>query len=389
MVRLATFNVENLFNRAKAMNQTTWEQAEPVLEAFARFNALANQEPYSDADKQEMLDLLETLQVLQRTSAGHLRFNRNPFEAWALLRENRDFIKQPPSGDVQIVATGRGAWIGWVELTTVLVDEIAVRMTAKVINEVNADILGVVEAEDRPALARMNQELLDRRYGHAMLIDGNDPRGIDIGLCCDAAIQIVSVRSNVDVPDPTNQARPLFSRDCPVYQLRLPSGTDLWVLVNHLKSQSFSSGDPDPLRSRQSAEVRRIYDQLRDGGAELVAVIGDFNKGPTNQQPPQHPTLEPLVGPNSPLVDVATLQGFNPGPRPGTFQSCGVTNRLDYILLSPELAGTFTGGEIFRKGLWGTRTNKNPPKLWKVFDEITASVHAASDHAAVWVDLDL
>jgi hypothetical protein len=109
-----------------------------------------------------LVSSLETLQVLQRTSAGHLRFNRNPFEAWALLRENRgNFIKQPPSGDVQIVATGRGAWIGWVELTTVLVDEIAVRMTAKVINEVNADILGVVETEDRPALARMNQELLD------------------------------------------------------------------------------------------------------------------------------------------------------------------------------------------------------------------------------------
>jgi hypothetical protein len=35
-----------------------------------------------------------------------------------------------------------------------------------------------------------------------MLIDGNDPRGIDVGLFCDAAIQIVSVRSNVDVPDP-------------------------------------------------------------------------------------------------------------------------------------------------------------------------------------------
>jgi endonuclease/exonuclease/phosphatase family metal-dependent hydrolase len=381
VVRLATFNVENLFNRAKAMNQTTWEQDEPVLEAFARFNALANQDPYSDPDKQEMLDLLETLQVLQRTSAGHLRFNRNPFEAWALLRENRDdFIKQPPFGGVQIVATGRGAWIGWIELITELIDETAVRMTAEVIKEVNADILGVVEAEDRPALARMNQELLDRRYGHARLIDGNDPRGIDVGLLCDAAIQIVSVRSNVDVRDPTNPARPLFSPDCPVYQLRLASGTDLWVLVNHLKSQSFSSGDPDPLRSRQSAEVRRIYDQLRDGGAELVAVIGDFNKGPTNQQPPQHPTLEPLLGANSPLIDVATLQGFDSGPRPGTFRACGATNRLDYILLSPQLAGTFTGGEIFRKGLWGTPTNKNPPKLWKVFDQITASVHAASDH---------
>jgi hypothetical protein len=37
----------------------------------------------------------------------------------------------------------------------------------------------------------------------------------------------------------------------------------------------------------------------------------------------------------------------------------------------------------------GHPNQQEPPKLWKVFDEITASVHAASDHAAVWVDLDL
>jgi endonuclease/exonuclease/phosphatase family metal-dependent hydrolase len=159
--------------------------------------------------------------------------------------------------------------------------------------------------------------------------------------------------------------------------------------AHHLKSQSFTSGNPDPLRSRQSAAVRAIYDRLHDDGAELVAVMGDFNKGPTNQQPPQHPTLEPLLGPGSPLVDATTLQGFDPGPRPGTFQSCSLRNRLDYILLSPQLADTFTAGEIFRKGLWGTPTNKNPPTAWSVFPDITTSVHAASDHAAVWVDFDI
>jgi hypothetical protein len=35
------------------------------------------------------------------------------------------------------------------------------------------------------------------------------------------------------------------------------------------------------------------------------------------------------------------------------------------------------------------RGNVNPPQAWEIYPEITASVHAASDHAAVWVDLDL
>ena len=90
--------------------------------------------------------------------------------------------------------------------------------------------------------------------------------------------------------------------------------------------------------------------------------MGDFNKGPTNDQPPQHPTLEPLLGPDSPLADATTLPGFDLGPRPGTFQSCSLRNRLDYILLSPELADVATGGGIFRKGLWGTLPTRTRPR---------------------------
>jgi hypothetical protein len=103
-LRLGSFNVENLFKRAKALNTATWPEGEPVLIAFERFNALANRSVYTDADKQAMLAALETLQVLVRTRAGSLRLNTEPFDAWALLRENRgDFLVQPASGDARIV----------------------------------------------------------------------------------------------------------------------------------------------------------------------------------------------------------------------------------------------------------------------------------------------
>jgi endonuclease/exonuclease/phosphatase family metal-dependent hydrolase len=390
-VRLATFNVENLFARAKALNTTTFDQGQPALAAYDRFNTLAGHAHYSDENKSDMLGALEILGVLQRDSNDQLVLSPNPFDAWALLRENHgDFLKQSRGGNVEIVASGRDDWIGWVDLITEPVDEAATRMTAKVIDEVAADILCVVEAENRPALVRFNETLLDDRYDHAMLVDGNDPRGIDVALFCTSPVDIRWVRSHVDVPDPDSATgRPLFSRDCPVYQLQLPGGEDLFLLLNHLKSQSFSSGNPDPLRSRQSAQVRAIYDELRADGAQLVAVLGDFNKGPTNDDPPRYPTLEPLLGPGTPLTDAAALPGFDSGPRPGTFQSCSLRNRLDYILVSPELAAKVTGGGIFRGGLWGTPTNVNPPRDWDIFPEITRAVQAASDHAAVSIDLDL
>ena len=173
-----------------------------------------------------------------------------------------------------------------------------------------------------------------------------------------------------------------------MYELRT-GASDLYVIVNHLKSQSWTSGNPDPLRTRQANRVVEIYADLRHRGATDVAVVGDFNKGPTNDAPPRHPTLEALFQAGNELVDATTLAAFDSGPRPGTFQSCGVRDRLDYIFLSPQLAAKLTAGGVFRKGLWGAPTNKNPPKSWPIYPEITAPLQAASDHAAIWIDVDL
>jgi endonuclease/exonuclease/phosphatase family metal-dependent hydrolase len=397
-IRLATFNVENLFARAKALKTEDWELGRPALAAFEAFNRIAEKPEYSAQDKADLLAALETLRVLVRTPAG-LRPNKKPFDdAWAVLRENRgDFLVAPDDREPRIEANGRGDWIGWVELLTEPVDEVGTRMTAKVIDEVAPDVLCVVEAEDRPSLVRFNDQLLAGRYRHTRLLDGNDPRGIDVGMFCTSAVEARSVGSNVDVPDPAVPGRRLFSRDCPVYHLRLPGGVDLFLLLNHLKSQSFSSGNPDPLRTRQSTEVRAIYDRLRAEGAPFVAVLGDFNKGPDKDDPTRHPTLEALLGKESPLVDAYGHPKFTglfdvkdaEKERPGSFQSCSLTNRLDYILLSPELSERVSDGGVFRKGLWGNPKNVNPPTRWSVYPEITASRHAASDHAMVWVDLDL
>lgn len=390
-MRLATYNVENLFARARALDPADPAKGQPALAAYEAFNRVAAHPVYSDEDRATMLAALETLRVIVPTRAGR-RPNPDLFgDAFAVLRENRgDFLAAPADAEPRIVAAGRSSWTGWVDLIVDPVDETATRMTARVVADVAADVLCVVEAESRPSLVRFNEELLGGRYAHAMLVDGNDPRGIDVGLYCVAGVEIDWVRSHVDVPDPVTGRR-LFSRDCPVYRLLLPSGAQLYVLLNHLKSQSFTSGDPDPLRTRQAGGVRAIYDRLRAAGAEHVAVVGDFNKRP------DHASLRPLLGPDSPLVDAYTLPAFSglydpldrDRERPGSFQSCTIGNRLDYILLSPELAERVTDGGVFRRGLWGTPSNVRRPKLWDAYPEITGARHAASDHGAVWVEVDL
>ncbi len=68
-----------------------------------------------------------------------------------------------------------------------------------------------------------------------------------------------------------------------------------------------------------------------------------------------------------------------------TFGSCTAANKIDYLLLSPELFARVESGGVFRKGLWpGVR-----PAKWEVYAELMAEQNAASDHAAVWVDLNI
>ena len=51
MVRIASFNVENLFARPKAFNTADWSLGEPILDAHKKVNALFAKDPYSPADK--------------------------------------------------------------------------------------------------------------------------------------------------------------------------------------------------------------------------------------------------------------------------------------------------------------------------------------------------
>jgi len=80
----------------------------------------------------------------------------------------------------KIGANGRADWAGWIEFDRDAFESRAVENTARVIAEVNADILCLVEVESRPALVQFNKRFLKpgHRYGYKLLIDGNERLGI-------------------------------------------------------------------------------------------------------------------------------------------------------------------------------------------------------------------
>jgi endonuclease/exonuclease/phosphatase family metal-dependent hydrolase len=371
-MRLASFNVENLFARPKAMDSTRGDAAarRKVLAAHARVSGLFDLPSYQGVED----EILAQLDVL-----GLLRSDEGPYVRLRKVRGK--LLRRPRQGSAVVVAQGRADWVGWVELKTVAVDEQATANTARVLNELGADVATVVEADDRPGLTMFNEAMLPgvggAAYDQVMLIEGNDSRGIDVGFLARADYRLVQIRTHVF---DTDDEGTVFSRDCCEYHVETPLGTRLVVMANHFKSKGYSSpGDPigAKRRTRQAVRVAEIYRALRDEGVDHVAIMGDLNDDPSSG------ALAPLIGMPG-LTDVSAHPAFDWNHRRGTYGSGNEKDKIDYILMSDPLFGRVVGGGVFRKGVWRGPRTKDP---WDIFPTLTSKQEEASDHAAVYADL--
>ncbi len=371
-IRIAAYNVENLFDRPKAMSGPMTSAGNPVLNAHARVNALIQEEIYTPAIKAEILEHLKTLKLLKSDDAE-----------FAVLRQVRGRLLKRGAAGTEVVAEGRSSWIGWVDLEKARVSELAMKHTAQVISDVDATILGVVEAESRVALKHFTDPGIvgaDNAplYPHVMVIDGNDDRGIDVGLMTKSGHPIVSVSSHVDDVDDTG--RTIFGRDCPEYTVVLPSGKRIVLLVNHFKSKGYGTpAQSNATRKRQAARAAEIYEAVRARGEKYVVLLGDLNDTPDSDP------LGPLLT-QTDLKDASTHPTFSLDPeRPGTYGNGTKSQKIDYLLLSPALFAKVTGGAIFRMGVWGGKNGT----LFPHYPTMKSPVHAGSDHAAIYADINL
>jgi endonuclease/exonuclease/phosphatase family metal-dependent hydrolase len=370
-MRLATYNVENLFRRPAAMNMATWADGKPVLDDLRKLNDLINRDTYTASVKSQILATMGQYPGL--VNNGSSKFLR--------LREIRDKLVRRRAAGPQIEVNGRDEWVGWFELVDEGLDETAILNTGRILGLVNADVQCLMEVEDRIALRRFNSNVLTdvgaTPFDHAMLIDGNDERGIDVALLHRDPFVLKSIVSHSEDLDPAGNA--IFSRDCAEYELQTPAGNTLLLLVNHFKSKLPPASASNAKRLKQATRVREIYDQRRAEGFQHIAILGDFNDTPDSAP------LDPLLQPASGLVDIMQHANFTGDGRGGTFANGAPSQKIDYILLSPALAALVTAGGVERRGVWGGANGTLFPHI----PEITKSAEAASDHAALWADLNI
>lgn len=159
---IATFNLNNLFERAKILeidnptNENFSATTKEVLSDVAALNKLLEKSSYAGNTGEKIKAILKKYFVAAK-------FKK---EKYFTINEIKNKLFRVKAGKVELLATGKDDWMGFVEFTKVPTNDIAVVNTARVIDAVNPDILCTVEVDNRIALKHFSQ-LVIKEFGKA------------------------------------------------------------------------------------------------------------------------------------------------------------------------------------------------------------------------------
>jgi endonuclease/exonuclease/phosphatase family metal-dependent hydrolase len=365
-LRIASFNVQNLFSRPKVFNFHDKSKGDNWLAKIDEFQKILREENYTAIRKARLVELWNDEKVKDYVTVNEERGSK--------LFERSGYAV------VGVLADGADDWDGSIAFKRAKFSDIARGNTAQVIKDTMADVMCIVEAEDRPTLRSFDGHALNNRFKYEMLLDGNDNRGIDVGLYSKYPLGGIWTH----MFDRVGNSR-IFSRDCPEYEVFLPNGENLYVLCNHLKSKGYDTdGTADERREKQAKEIVKILGAY-DLKNELVVVAGDLNDYPTSKP------LKPLMDVKN-LHDVLELQFPTEPARRWTYEYENVFEQYDYVMVSEPLRDAFVKARVERKGMYKLEkmTSANPDiDTEKEYDTVKLWKDAASDHGAVCAEFSL
>lgn len=160
-------------------------------------------------------------------------------------------------------------------------DKNAKRITGNAIEETRADVVALQEVENLDTLKRFRSRHIDRGsrdYPYVALIDGNDPRLIDVAVL--SKLPITCIRTHQHLRrTASRRSTKIFSRDCLEVDVAV-GGKTLTLFVQHYKSMIGGRADTKSRRVEQVEATRSIIEKRfgkRNTGAHPWVVLGDFN----------------------------------------------------------------------------------------------------------------
>jgi predicted extracellular nuclease len=253
--------------------------------------------------------------------------------------------------------------------------DLKLKNCAYVLEDLNADVLGLCEVENHFVLDELNRAYSGRNY-EIIHYDSPDSRGIDNALLYDASLFKVTETKPINNTLPSGKP----TRDI-LYVKGEYKGQSLHIYVNHWPSNYGGKEQAIPKR-RATARLlaNEVADLLSNDPDAEILLIGDFNEEPTDENVrilksvDMTSLMEPLMG----------------QPQVGTYVYRGKDNFLDQMIISAGLQDDqgLTAGPaaILDKPKYRQQEGKDahyPFRFW-------AGNHLLggySDHLAVFVEI--
>lgn len=226
---------------------------------------------------------------------------------------------------------------------------------ARVLIALDADLVALQEVENEALLQTLVEgPAASLGYTEYRVIDGFDPRGIDVAFLARVPITNVASHLGESFPAPDGSRDYFWTRDA-LEVFAEPGRIPVTVMVLHLRSQR-DGGDEH--RLAEAMQARRIADRRLEAGVTRMIIAGDLNDRPGSD------VLDAVLGDGSAFSD---LSRFVPAADRYTFTFAGRQQQLDYIL----------GTDNLESELLEARILHGP------------EIDAASDHAPVVATFEL
>jgi endonuclease/exonuclease/phosphatase family metal-dependent hydrolase len=380
-LRVATFNVENLFSRPQVFMFDDTTAGSAIMATIAELQALLEEDHYN---KSRIVSLVKDNRLLAFVDVRCDRVNAEGASPTFFRLSQGELV------GVNAAIDGRGDWIGAIEFKRQgLPARSSVTLKRVIGEELKPDILCLCEVEDRHVLRQFNEEVLGGEFDFEITLEGNDGRGIDVAVL--SKFPIGNVRSNTHV---AQGGRPVFDRDCLEVEIELDEKTRVAFLCNHFKSKGgpTSESKTDPRRLAQARAVAKILSDRykhQDGTWKYAIVAGDLNENP-DRNGNNGENLEGFETSIDPLLGVEGLWGVHkarpnttdpastPIDKRWTYEFQGRQQQIDHMLLTESLSKQVVDWGTVRTGRFTDGSNG-----------VLEPLDAASDHAALWIDLNL
>jgi len=370
-MKIATFNIQNIFHRHSDLVEMEHEKKSEIWRE--EFEALLFRENRSARDFIRMREL-----------ANLLGFHKAPFQEQLSMQNIDGNLHIKSHGKVmETKATYLTDWNGWTKLKSVPISKKAIKNKAKVIIDVNPDIILLQQVENRQSLIQFHDVFFNGNenssYNEIMHLQGNDGIGLGMGILLKRGYRIKSIKSYSNEKDTIGNM--LFNSDFQQYKIKTPKNGTVVLLSCQLADENASND----LRKRQAEKVSEVYTNLMLKGYKNIIVVGTLNA------PSYSDSISPII--ESGILDIIKHSSFSVMSDSGTDASyfrmgayrMGVNiMQKDYLLASPNLYKNLKKCGMNRKGMWPL---KKPE--WATYDTLENEKDAASEHPLLWAEFKL